>query len=105
MPRYSIITVTAAVASEDLHADDASVAGTYGVAMGTDVGLHSPEPRAPLGDDEIESADDQLAEAAKDVFHDKIGIHDLDDFDIDVRVLPDGSGQPDEDDGRTIDWL
>lgn len=86
MTDIAIITVTTSTAPEDLHADDGAITGIYGVAMGDGPGQYPSVPR-----NAVEEGDDPLREAALDVFHDHIGIHVLDDFDITVEapVAPD----------------
>lgn len=103
--RHAIITVKSEVQEADLHEDDLAVAGVYGVAMGEGDGEHPLEPRDPDSVDAAEGPDGILTEAAKDVFHDHVGIHVLDDFDIVVEILTEGADAPSERDGHDIHWL
>ena len=94
MRRIAIVTVVAAH-GVPLGDDDAAVPGRYAVAMGD--GAHPPVPRA-----KPEAGDDPLVEAAKDVFHDRVGIDDLEAFEIGFKILPEGSGDPADED---LHWL
>lgn len=105
MTRHAIITVKAETAQDDLHEDDLNVAGVYGVSMGDGIGEYPDVPRDPERVEDDMGPNGPLVEAAKDVFHDHVGIHVLDDFDIVVDVLPDGAEAPSERDGDDIHWL
>lgn len=91
----AIINVTTATPAERLSPDDQEVAGIYGVVMGDGIGEYSDTPRKPPEDGE-----NPLEEAALDVFHDKIGIDSLDDFEVDVHILPPADDAPDD-----VQWL
>lgn len=95
MHRTAIITATAN--TPDLHEDDEHVAGVYGVVMGDEPGTYPMEPR-----DDVENGDDPLQEAAKDVFHDHVGIRVLDDFDIGIEILPEDADASARDE---VHWL
>lgn len=105
LPRFAIITVTPQVEQTNLDEDDQGIEGVYGVAMGDEIGEHPTEPRDLDSADEKDGAEGLLIEAAKDVFHDTIAIRFLDDFDIDVEILPEGAGAPGDWNGEHIDWL
>jgi hypothetical protein len=95
MGTTAIITVTATVDEDMLEPDDRTVAGTYGVIMGDGVGEHPETPRGP-----VDEGDDPIVEAALDVLHGTIAIAVLDDFDVDVRILPSDGARPDK-----VMWL
>lgn len=95
MSTTAIITVVAADDTENLHPDDAEVAGVYAVALGNGAGDHPPTPRNP-----ISPGDDPLVEAALDVFHDRITISVLDQFEISVNILANDEEGPQE-----VHWL
>jgi hypothetical protein len=67
-----------------LHEDDENVPGVYGILLDDGPNGHPMTPRAPT-----EEGDDATIEAAKDVFHDHVGIHVLDDFTITFEVQGD----------------
>ncbi len=95
MSKTVIITVTTDTPVNRLHPDDVEVAGVYGVILGDGPGEYPSEPRnTPQGDE------NPLEEAALDVFHDHIGIEVLDDFEVDVTILPDGDDGPND-----VHWL
>lgn len=105
MTRYAIIGVEANCHHDELAPDDENVAGVYGVIMGDGIGECPSEPRDA---DRVEPEDRPngvLIEAAKDVFHDHVGISVLDDFEITVEILPEGTDVPVEWKGVDIDWL
>jgi hypothetical protein len=91
----AIITVTTEVGPDDLHEDDGEIVGVYGVRMGDGPGEYPATPR-----NAVEEGDSTLREAALDVFHDHVGIHVLDDFDIAVAVPVAEADAPDE-----VYWL
>ena len=95
MSKTVIITVTTETPENRLHPDDVEVAGVYGVVLGDGPGEYPSEPRNAPRDDQ-----DPLEEAALDVFHDRICISVLDDFEVDVTIMPEGSELPDE-----VHWL
>lgn len=101
MIRHAIFVVKALVPESELDEDDGFVEGVYGVSMGDEPGCHPMVPRNLEPDPE----DVPLEEAAKDVFHDKIGIAVLDDFSIDLVVLDEGSPMPEEWGGEQIGWI
>lgn len=97
MQRIAIIDVKAISGQADLHEDDLNIAGVYGVVIPEASNEESVDPWVNAADD-----GDPMVEAAKDVFHDKIGIHVLDDFEIEVRILPEGEDAPED---QEIHWL
>ena len=101
MTRVAIFDVTTDVRTRDLHAYDRDIVGVYGVIMGDGIAEHPMEPRDLRPDPE----DDPLEEAAKDVFHDHVGIKRLDDFSIPCEILPEGAPVPEDWKGRHIQWL
>ncbi len=101
MTRIAIFDVTTDVAQDDLHEHDRDIVGVYGVMMGEGVAEHPTEPRQL----DLDPEDDPLQEAAKDVFHDHVGIHVLDDFSIPCEILPEGSPAPADWRGSPIQWL
>lgn len=105
MTRYAIIKVVAETGEDDLDPEDVGVPGTYGVAMGDGVAEYPSEPRDADRVEPEQGPDGPLIEAAKDVFHDHVGIEVLDDFDITVEILPEGAERPSGWEGSDIDWL
>ena len=105
MTRIAIIKVVAADGSGACAADDEGVEGTYGVSMGRAIGEHPTIPRDADRVDAEDGADGPLIEAAKDVFHDHVGISVLDDFEISLEILPQGAETPSEWQGEAIHWL
>lgn len=101
MTRIAIFDVTTDVPTRELHAYDRDIVGVYGVVMGDGHGHHPTEPRMF----DLDPEDDPLQEAAKDVFHDHVGIKRLDDFSIPCEILAEGSPMPDDWKGRDIQWL
>lgn len=101
MIRRAIFVVKALVPESELDEDDGFIEGVYGVRMGDEIGCRPMVPRNLQPD----AKDVPLEEAAKDVFHDKIGIAVLDDFSIDIVVLDEGSPMPEEWAGEQIAWI
>lgn len=79
-----LITVTTSLLAEELHAYDQGIAGTYLVHV-NDVAPEKPD-----------QDDNPVIEAALDVFHDKIGIKVLDDFQIIPAVMAPDAPLPDD---------
>lgn len=99
MATLALITVTTPLKSDELGPEDANIVGTYGVALGDEPGAYSPAPRdrgLP-----VDAGADPKIEAALDVFHDHVGISNLDHFEISAVLLPEGV-LTDRDD---IHWL
>ena len=105
MTRYAIIKAVATTGEDDLDPQDVGVAGTYGVAMGDGIAEYPSEPRDADRVEPEQGPDGPLIEAAKDIFHDHVGIEVLDDFDITVEILPEGAERPSGWEGSDIDWL
>lgn len=95
MTTIAIITVTAVTVAERMSIEDRSVPGVYGFAMGDGIGEHSDVPR-----NDPQEGQNPLEEAALDVFHDKIGIDCLDDFEVEVEILSKDDHGPDE-----VHWI
>lgn len=95
MSIVAIVTVATDADPEDLHEDDGSVAGVYGVVMGTGVGEYPLKPRMDPAPGE-----DSLHEAALDAFHDHVAISDLEPFDISVGLIASPDDAPED-----VRWL
>lgn len=72
---HVVINVKALVPAEDLDSDDTAVAGVYSFSF-----LESEV--SPLTEEQKSDGLDPIEEHALDLFHDKIGISVLDDFEI-----------------------
>ena len=71
------VTVTTSVPVEQLKSEDRNIAGNYAVTF--EVG--------EVNFQRIEGDDDPIIETAKDIFHNAIGIANLDDFEIGFAVV------------------